>query len=329
MKDNIPWEIIYKSIQNQANQEELARLQDWLEADLENREILAEIFSAYSQFKAVPPPFEPDHVKAWELVSRRISGKKQDLKRRFGDFKYAAASVALLLVGLGFFWFSNLTDKQAVHQYTSIIAPSGHKSLVILPDNTSVWLNSGSTLKYSGNFNINKREVILEGEAYFDVQEDRSKMFCVSSGIFNIQVYGTSFNVKNYANDSLQEITVAEGKVGISSSDKELRQLGPGEQAVFNKKSKRIAFTKTDPQIISSWKSDELIFDNTPFEEVAKYLERWYGVQIAIDSSMMKKHNYTFMVKTESFREMLEMLKVMTPLTYEINGNKATIRYLN
>jgi ferric-dicitrate binding protein FerR (iron transport regulator) len=81
--------------------------------------------------------------------------------------------------------------------------------------------------------------------------------------------------------------------------------------------------------VVTAWKNNELIFDGTPFEEVIRYLERWYGVNITIEEKMKNKHNYTFRVKTESFRELMNLLKEITPLEYKIDGKNVTIRYAN
>lgn len=147
------------------------------------------------------------------------------------------------------------------------------------------------------------------------------------AGTLHVDVYGTSFNIKNYSNDAGQEITVVEGLVGVSDGEKEIRRLTKNEQASLDKISGQITFTKADPDLVTSWKNNELVFKNTPLEEVAKYMERWYGVNIMIDDKMKGEHKYTFKVKTESFREMLEMMKIMTPFDYEINGKDVKIRY--
>jgi len=327
MRTNIPWDNIIKSFGKEATPYELAEIAEWLGEDEANQSVYDEIYNVYSVTSVLPRPINPDKVKAWEKIGRQISKRPLPAKQLFGKLKYAAA-VIILLVGFASVWLvDNSRDNQIFRQYTEIVTPLGQKTMVVLPDSSLVWLNSGSSLKYKGNFNIKEREVTLEGEAFFKVKKDQSKKFRVRTGILNVDVYGTSFNIKNYKNDKFQEITVSEGKVGISDKTNEIRQLTRGEQAVLNKESKKIVFANNNPEVISAWKNNELIFDNTPLEEVIKYLERWYGVKIKIDTAMQGKHNFTFKIKTESFREMLEMMKVITPLDYEINGKEVTIRY--
>lgn len=327
MENNIPWNIIAKNLKSQATTEEQALLESWLKEDDNHFKILSEIQNVYTLTSSIPPFFYPDKEKAWRKIYRQTQNSGLKVRKLFNRLKYTAAAVVLLLLGFSLFWIYNEYTREEFLQYSEIIAPPGQKTLVVLPDSSYVWLNSGSSLKYSGNFNVKEREVVLNGEAFFDVKKDETKKFRVQTGILTVQVYGTAFNVKNFGNDCFQEITVSDGRVGISDNNKELRQLSPGEQATLNKNTNILSFSVVNPEIVSSWKNNEMKFDNTPFSEVIKYLERWYGVSINIDPSMVGKHNYTFKIKSESLTEMLEKIKLMTPIEYEINGKDVKIRY--
>ena len=330
MKISIPWNIIFKSFQNQATADELSKLEQWLAESIENENLFAEAFNIYMISDAAPEPVLPNLEKAWQKINQRVFQRRKTIKQWLFIMRYAAVVTAILCVGLIASWLVfSAKNNEILQQLTEIIAPMGQKSKVVLPDSSVVWLNSGSSLKYYGNFNVSDREVVLNGEAYFEVHKNKSKKFRVKTGILNVDVYGTAFNLKNYDDDDFQEITVAEGRVGIAVNSAEIKQMVAGDKALLNKTTNKITFTKDNPQIISAWKNNELIFDNTPLEDVVKYLERWYGVNITIDSAMKGKHSYTFNVKTESFREMLEMMKVMTPLIYEINGKEVKIKYAN
>lgn len=326
---NIPWPIISKYFQKQASLEELALLRKWLCEDSENEMLFNEAFNIHTLTAPSPEPMAPDQEKAWNRINQRISKKSRHRKIWFAKIKYASAVAAIFLIGFSAFWLINTArDNQIFQQETNIISPLGQKTMVVLPDSSLVWLNSGSTLTYKGNFNLKEREVVLEGEAFFEVQKNRSKLFRVKSGILNVNVYGTSFDIKNHKNDDFQEITVSEGCVGISDKSGEIRSLTRGEQATLDKKTNKITFSKSIPEIVSAWKNNELIFDNTPLEEVVKYLERWYGVKITLDNALVGNHKYTLKLKTESFREVLDMLKIVTPIEYEIKGKDVVIHYI-
>lgn len=328
MAQNIPWHLINKYFEKKISAAELAEFNEWLEKSPENKQLLAESFNVYAVSDYIPGSLSPDHGKAWKKIDHRISTQKNSVKLWFGRMKYTAAAVAVLFICLsGVLMVNNFRYNRILQHQTEIVAPLGQKTMVVLPDGSQVWLNSGSSLRYEGNFNLTEREVILTGEAFFKVQKNKSKRFRVKTGVLHVDVYGTAFNIKNYENDEIQEITVSEGRVGISDNNLEFKQLTQGEQALLDKRSHHVTFGKSSPEIVSAWKNNELIFDNTPMEEVVKYLQRWYGVNITIENASQRKPSYTFRVKTESLREMLEMMKVMTPFEFAINGKNVKIRY--
>ncbi len=326
MAPKTPWHIFYKCFLNQATREELAELNAWLEEDMENLKILEEVYNIFSFSSVLPSVLTPDTRKAWQMVDREVSKK-----RNFNYLsRYVAAAAAVLVFGLmaAVTVHSYLQSKRFSNQFTEIVTQTGQKTSVQLPDGSTVWLNSASSLKYPASFNSDNREVVMTGEAFFKVKKDQSKTFRVISGTMNVEVHGTSFNVKNYPDEEAQKITVADGVVGLVRNSLEITRLKKGEQATFNKNSEQVIITNENPDQVTAWKNNELIFRNTPVEEVIKSLENWYGVNMTIDNRMLK-HNYSFKIKTESLREVLDMMAVMTPLAYIISGKDIEIRYKN
>jgi len=330
MAPKAPWHIFFKCFQNQATPEDLAEIKNWLGEDSENLKMLDEVYNIYSITTVLPPPLNPDTQKAWSKVDQKISLKPTTKPINY-RLRNTIAVAAVLVFGLMLWGIIDnyLRFVRLSSQFTEVVTLPGQKTSVILPDGSIVWLNSASILKYPTAFNDRKREVILTGEAFFDVHKDKSKKFRVKCGGLDVDVYGTSFNVKNYPDENSQEVTVAEGVVGIASNSKEIRRLTMGEQATLNKKSGEIIFENENPDLVSAWKNNELIFRNTPIGEAIKSLESWYGVKITIDKQMFGGHNYTFKIKTESFKEVLEMMQVMTPFEFKINGKDVEIKYKN
>ncbi len=331
MTENTPWVILLKHFQDQSSTDEKEQIRIWIEEDEENRKIYDEAHSAYLITSAMPKSVTTNKEKAWQIISRRISGSGKQRITYLQIFNYSAAAVGLLLIGISLFWLTAKTDRNtnAKGYFTEVIAPPGQKARVVLPDSTMVWLNAGSSVRYNSLFNMKNREVTMTGEAFFQVKRDEKKKFRVRSGSLDVVVYGTSFNIKNYSDDIFHEITVMEGKIGLISHGRETRQLTQGDQAVMNRKINTITYKSANPEVVAAWIKNELVFDNTPIEEVIKYLERWYGVNISIHGDMKRKHNYTFRVKTETAQEMLELMKMITPLRYEINGKDIKISYIN
>ena len=329
MAQKTPWHIFFKSFSNQATPEELAEINNWLERDIDNFRMLEEVYNILTLSTSLSPLLTPDTQKAWQTVDQKISLKKSNTKLLRIRFRYVAAILIFGLMAMAII-HSYIRNLQFSNQFTEIITQPGQKTSVILPDGSMVWLNSSSSLKYPANFNmVEDREVLMTGEAFFEVKKDQSKTFRVKSGALYVEVHGTSFNVKNCPDKNAQEITVTEGVVGLINNNHEISRLIKGEQAIFNKISENVIVTKENPGLVTAWKNNELIFRDTPVEEVIKSLESWYGVNITIDYKMVGEHNYTLKVKTESFREVLDMMELMTPLSYTINGKDIEIKYNN
>lgn len=323
-------DLILKKLKKSASGDELKELESWLLDGSDNVQLYGEICDIYQIFTAKNTNFIPDKGKAWEKISSRISTKTNQVTLQ-AIFRYAAASLIFFVLGFSLqYLLKEGPDKDFLNQYTTIIVQKGQKSKIILPDGSNVWINSGSTLRYKNSFNDERREVELNGEAFFEVEKDKSRLFKVNTGDSHVEVFGTAFNVRNYTDETKLEVTVENGNVVFIRNDKKISDLTMSQQLIFRKDSDKYTLVKNSRvDIMTAWKNDELIFDNTPLEEVIRYLEHWYGVNITIEERMKKKHCYTFKIKTETLRELLEYMKVMTPLTYKIDGKNVIIKYAN
>lgn len=257
---------------------------------------------------------------------KRYMGKKYENKRSIGNFAYWIGRVAaILIVPLflvsAFLYFRNLHE-----QTVQYIVPNGQKSNVILADGTNVWLNSGSTLTYSADYR-NRRKVQLTGEAFFDVATDKKNPFLVETRDYTVKVYGTQFNLRAYADSEESETVLKEGSVSIIINGKDEVKLTPG-QRFFQDENKKYSLSKVNPDLYMSWKDNLLRINNERLQELIVRMERWYGVNIQVEKmEQVKDLRYTLTIKTESLREMLELMKFVTPLKYEIYGENVSLRY--
>jgi transmembrane sensor len=325
-------ELIIKELKGKASFEESLLLSRWVNESLENQNSYAELWSAYALSSPDVELVNPDKVASWSKIMTKISAPARRLMWIKKYTKLTAAAVLFFLIGIGFHYLtaekSDLSP-EFLNQYATVIVPEGQKSMIVLPDGSSVWLNSGSTFKYKTSFNAQIRDVEIEGEAYFDVKKDKARMFRVKAGGSCVEVYGTAFNVKSYKEEKKLEVTVEHGNVGVIKDGTQLANLLKGEQATVLGDTKEVVLKDAKVDVVTAWKNNELIFDGMPFEEGIRYLERWYGVTIKIEEKMKRRHNYTFKVKTESLTELLKLLQVITPLDYKIDGKNVTIKYAN
>lgn len=327
-RQNIPWEAISARLKDNADNEQMKQVQDWLESSPEHPLILSEIVNTWSITKNKAEFYQPDMTINWQKLMKRINYQPNKKVIQNIYFRLAAAAAILTLVFLAGIGLGDSILKPSVKvSYTKIIAPEGNKTQIVLPDSTYVWLNSGSELQYPSDYNSQNREVTMKGECFFDVVKDPEHPFLVIGSKFKVKVYGTRFNVNEDEEKDRADVTLVSGKVHVQNLDgKSITDLIPGQQMVYDKGKYRVQRAE-NMEALTAWLNNMLIFDNQPFEEVIHYLEKWYAVKIQLDQSLYYRYDYTFKLKTESLREVLELISVITPIQYHIEGEQVTIKY--
>lgn len=240
-------------------------------------------------------------------------------KRGSRMYWYAAAAVALVLLTTALYFFN-----PTVNQVTA----RGDRTFIILEDETKVWLNAESRLTYPRSFKGKAtREIELEGEAYFDVTENKQKPFIVHTSDIRIKVLGTSFNVRSYGKDRTIETTLIEGKVTIESSlDSTKLTLLPNQQAVFEKETKKIFLEDKDEAVgFTSWRDGQLLFDDRPLSDIVNELERWFNVTIEVEDRASLHCHFSAKVDNKTLEEVLELFKDAEGIDYRIDGAKVLI----
>jgi transmembrane sensor len=262
--------------------------------------------------------------KIWEKISDIEEIKKKRVISMSSIFKIAAS----LLLGLviGSLVFTRHGDREQIF-YTSM-APKGTVSQIILPDSTFICLNSGSTIKYAINGNKGNREVFLDGEAWFQVQRSEGKPFIVHTGFYDVNVKGTEFNIKAYAEDDDVVTTLEKGSVTVTSCKEKMKEqavLKPGQQLVYAKGTGNITVGAVNPRLFSSWKENKLIFINMSVRELVVLLERKYGVDIRVKDPVILDYHYDGTLKNESIIQVLDLVKLTLPVNYEIKDQTIEI----
>lgn len=241
---------------------------------------------------------------------------------------------------------------QAMSNINEITTRFGSKSKIQLPDGSTVWLNAGSSLIYNKDFGIEKREVEITGEGFFDVTKNASMPFIIKTRSFDIKVLGTVFNVKAYPDDETSETSLLEGKIEVSikSRPNDKIILAPKEKLVVenNARPASVAVSSPDPTLkqepivaISKlkyspldssvtevqWKDNILAFDDEKMEDVALKMERWFDVDIEIKEEALNKKRLTGKFENENIEQALEALAYTSTdaFTFKRNGRKITI----
>lgn len=208
--------------------------------------------------------------------------------------------------------------------------PRGGEYTLILSDGTRIFLNAETKLIFPDVFTKDKREVILDGEAYLEVTKSETKPFIVKTSEFKIKVYGTSFNVSAYSSDINSHTTLVEGNVGISINTGTEVRLIPGEHAYFDKTDNSLDTRKVDVDVYTSWKDGKFVFDNESLEGIMRKLERWYNVETEyLNRETMNYHFSGTLDRYGEISEVLNMIALTTNIDFKIKGNKIIVNKKN
>lgn len=215
--------------------------------------------------------------------------------------------------------------------YNTLSVPRGKDYNIVLSDGTKIHLNAGSQIRYPVAFVGEEREVWLVGEAYFEVEKD-SKPFKVHSGDITVSVLGTSFNLMAYADEPIFETTLIEGLVqieleGYKEGDEEKGVIvTPGSQAKFDTESGRVDVVEVETEKYIAWMQNVFLFDYETIEEIARKLERWYDVDIVIESNELAQTKFFGKLpKYDNITELFKVIEKIHPFRYEIDDDIITL----
>ncbi|MGQ7868162.1 FecR family protein [Sunxiuqinia sp. sy24] len=216
-----------------------------------------------------------------------------------------------------------------------MIIPYGKKSMVVLSDGTKVWLNAGSQLVYPSAFLRKRREVMLIGEAYFDVAKNKDKPFIVRTSDMNVQVLGTRFDISAYPEDDFVAAILEEGSVsleikgnGMMAQDQQVL-LQPDQKISLDKISRETQLSVVDVSLYTSWKEGILKSESEDLNRLIKKIERYYNIQIALKDPMVGGYKISGKLDLQKNpEEVLNIIKIMVPIdwTKKSNGDFVIMR---
>lgn len=232
--------------------------------------------------------------------------------------------IPVLIISLWSVFISTPKLKSDLIAKQEIICPAGMRTKVELSDGSKVWLNAGSKMKFPVAFVGKKRNIELEGEAYFEVAKNKNKPFIVRSEKAKVKVLGTSFNFKSYKEEELVEVVLKEGKVLFESAyDKKKTEqiLVPGNRLALNKNNGDLTLQKTEVNKYIAWHENKLVFDESPINEVAEKLERWYGIDVEIIGNGFGSFKLTTTFENEPIQQVLELIGLSSPVGLEYHSS--------
>lgn len=253
---------------------------------------------------------------AWHKVEDKIGARNAPASslKRYGKINYWIAAAAMLLItGTSIFFY--------ITSLVTVTTQSNQVKNITLSDGTSIALNGNSTISYPRYF-ISKRDVNLDGEAFFDVEHDAKKPFVVHTKQLLVTVLGTSFLVNS--SEKGMGVKVKTGKVAVKDElSKRRLVLLPGEGAQFVSGFLQKEILKNENYL--AWKTKELVFKDIPLNEVFSTLENYYRVSIVTKGADSYTCKVTTQFKNESLDDVLKELSLLFGFNYQIKENKVSI----
>ncbi|MDX9881903.1 MAG: FecR domain-containing protein [Prolixibacteraceae bacterium] len=210
-------------------------------------------------------------------------------------------------------------------EYFTLATSRGEQTNVILPDGSSAWLNVDTRITYSTSYGKKERELTVCGEAYFKVKKNAAIPFIVHIRNMDVRALGTAFNVRGYEDDAIVQTSLVEGKVGVKINTakvgSEQRVLSPGQTLAYNKTTDSAQMRMSDNETVKAWTDKQLIFENTPFDEVIKNTERWFNVKITYEPARFKNDYLTLRLKKgESLERLFEIIDETIGINYKVDA---------
>lgn len=251
---------------------------------------------------------------------------------RFGVrwMRYAAVVALFLVTAVGTYW---ATVQYTLHQPTvmsEMFVPYGETRELVLPDNSRVWVNAGSTLVYPSDFSqMDSRTVYLTGEASFHVSKNKKKPFIVKTAGLDVQALGTVFTVKSYAGEDFTEATLEEGSVKVSLKEGDNRSyiLEPSDQLVYSHADGGVRMNRVDIALYKMARKGYLIFENVSFEQMILTLEKKYGVTFQYNATRYGNDLYNVkFAPDETIENVMEILHQLIGIQYIINEKNVIVK---
>jgi transmembrane sensor len=328
--------LIGKCLSGNATTDEIKQLEEWRNLSEENQVIYTGSSKVWEKSEPVinPNTIQKDKLRVESAYNSFLAGKVKKISRLSFIYKIAAILALPLTFAISWYFFEYQGDANSPSgQICSITSPKGHVSKCILPDGTAVWVNTGSTIEYNtALFDKENREIILNGEAYFEVTSNKDRPFKVITKYADVNVTGTAFNVIAYPEDDIFETVLAEGNVHLEFKAGRCNPfyMKPGQRVILNVPDNKLDVESVEAELFTSWRNGELIFKDATLNDLVKELERIYDIRFHMKPSSLGQLRFRGMFSYDNNLILaLEKIKITSGVDYYIENKEVWLRESN
>ncbi|HEY5823299.1 MAG TPA: FecR domain-containing protein [Cyclobacteriaceae bacterium] len=318
-------ELLVRFLSEEVTEQERQQVNQWISADKLNHIHFEEFFTIWNAGREAGE-FKNDFLIAdWKKIQDKIAVTEIEVvvtspsKNRSLFFNLARIAATLLILAASY-----VIAEKIYHRYSTTemqVANGSEHTTIHLPDGSIVTMNSNSKITHPRRFTGKTREITLQGEAFFEIAEDKQKPFIIKTGEVLTKVVGTSFSVNTNSNQVV--VTVLTGKVLLYKDSTEVIAMTKGQQGLYtiNGLEKR---NNADINFLS-WKTKVLTFDNTPLTEVIEDINRHFHVSIQLTPNSLEGCTLTSTFKNQSLEEIMKELKIIFNVQVERRADGITI----
>lgn len=349
-KDRPNFRLFARYFSGECSKKENEKIEQWIKSNPENSKTMTELERIWKvagqdadEFDALFNPEEGwgdieteialdgDKGGRQRAVIRNLSKNYSSItKTNFSQFLRVAA-IILVASLLGILAYQNLYQEPEIVKpvLREIAVEKGQRGNITLSDGTKVTLNADSKITLPNVFKSDKREITLEGQAFFDVTSNPERPFIINTGDAIVKVLGTSLDVESYPDDESVRVVVKEGRVSLNSKNRPVNKntiLSAGEMGRLLLADQRINKQKVeDFDLFLGWKSGFLKFKDTPMREVAEDLERKYDMAVKFKDDQLKELRLTAELKSHTLKHNMDVISTSLGVNHRINREKKMI----
>lgn len=320
---------IWSFLDDRASMEVSKKVVKWLSSKEGRLWLSANSSGIFSHMEETGLPCDSDIPS--DIMLDRIHSEidRRSRRRRWSMAVLKVAAAIIPLIALGLIW-AELDSRLggsvfSAPEMVSEAAQPGERKVLIFQDGTKVYLNAGAVITYPRTWRLDRRRVSLEGEAYFEVAHNRKRPFTVDVFNTKVKVYGTSFNVNAYPEDSTISVALIGGSVAFEADGRE-HLMKPSQLLTYNRSDGSVSLVEVShPDNYTLWTANVINFRDNTLENVMEVLGRWYDVSFDVADRSLLSRRFTFRTTQLPLRSLLDEMEYISDLKFELENDRVTV----